>query len=220
MAAQLDAILLDVDGVLIDSLRVKGEAFATAFADRPDLHDEIVALHLASGGVNRIEKISRMHVLAFGRQPTEGELTVRVDAFAAAVRDGVIAAPEIPGAEAALRAWSGVVPLHAVSATPQDELDAILEARGIASLLTSVEGWPPGKSDLVGGLLERRRYRPQRCVVVGDSREDLAAATSNDTLFIQVSSTHATDLPEATTVIRDLTGLDEAIHGLVSTPGH
>lgn len=220
MAAQLDAILFDVDGVLIDSLRVKGDAFATAFSDHPDRRDEIVDLHLASGGVNRIEKISRMHVLAVGRPPTEAELANRVEAFAAAVRDGVIAAPEIPGAEAALRSWTGRVPLHAVSATPQGELEVILEARGIASLLTSVEGWPPGKSDLVGGLLERCGYRPQRCVVVGDSREDLASATSNGTLFIQVSSTNATDFPEAITVIRDLTALDEAIRGLVAAPGH
>ncbi len=220
MATQLDAILFDVDGVLIDSLRVKGEAFAAAFSDYPDRHDEIVAMHLANGGVNRIEKITRMHVLAVGRQPTEGELTVRVDAFATAVCDGVIAAPEIPGAEAALRAWSGVVPLHAVSATPQGELEVILEARGIASLLTSVEGWPPGKSDLVGGLLERCGYRPHRCVVVGDSREDLAASKANGALFIQVSSSTATDMPEATTIIRDLTVLDEAIHGLVTVPGH
>jgi phosphoglycolate phosphatase-like HAD superfamily hydrolase len=220
MGAQLDAILFDVDGVLIDSLRVKAEAFAAAFSDHPDRHDEIVALHLANGGVNRIEKISRMHVLAVGRQPTEAELAGRVDAFAAAVRAGVIAAPEIPGAEAALRSWTGRVPLHAVSATPQGELEAILEARGIASLLASVEGWPPAKSDLVGGLLGRCGYRPERCVVVGDSREDLAAATSNGTLFIQVSSANAPDFPEATTVIRDLTALDEAIHGLVAAPGH
>jgi phosphoglycolate phosphatase-like HAD superfamily hydrolase len=220
MAPQLDAILFDVDGVLIDSLPVKAEAFAAAFSDHPDLHDEIVALHLANGGVNRIEKISRMHVLAVGRPPTDAELAIRVDAFATAVLGGVIAAPEIPGAEAALRSWTGRVPLHAVSATPQGELVSILEARGIASLLTSVEGWPPGKSDLVGGLVERCGYQPERCLVVGDSREDLAAAMSNGTLFIQVSPTSVTDLPEATTVIRDLTAFDEAIHGLVASPGH
>jgi phosphoglycolate phosphatase-like HAD superfamily hydrolase len=219
MSVPLDAILFDVDGVLIDSLPIKGEAFAAAFDDRTDLHDQIVAFHLANGGVNRTEKIAQLYALAFGRAPASDELSARVDAFARAVYDGVVRAPEIPGAAAALSSWSGKVPLHAVSATPQDELSLILVARGIAPYLTTIEGWPPPKVELVGSLIRRCGYQPERCLVVGDSREDLVAAKTAGALFVHVCSSELDGFPEANAVIRDLRGLDAAIQHLVGPAG-
>ena len=46
-AGMPEAIFFDVDWVLIESLSVKGEAFALVFKDFPDDCDSIIDYHLA-----------------------------------------------------------------------------------------------------------------------------------------------------------------------------
>ncbi len=197
--------------MLIDSLHVKAEAFAAVFADRPDLHDVITAHHLAHGGVTRRVKLAHYFTLAHGEAPTDAELSQRTAAFAEAVEAGVIAAPEIVGATETLEAWSFRVPLHAVSATPGDELVRILTARGIAKFFQSIHGWPPAKDEAVSALVSSFGYRPRAVVLVGDSSHDLQAARQSGLRFIHVNSRPEDDLAGADAIIRDLTGLTEAI---------
>lgn len=206
-----DAIFFDVDGVLIDSMGVKGEAFAAAFDDRADLHDEIIAFHHARGGVTRSQKIAGIFELAFGRAPTSQELDARVAAFSDAVLQQVIVAPEIPGATRAVRRWADRAPLHAVSATPAAELVHVFAERGMTPSFTSVTGWPPHKSEIVASIIAQHGYRPGHCVLIGDSREDLASARACGVHFVQVSGSAASDLPESTVTVRDLTTLDDAV---------
>lgn len=213
-----EAIFFDVDGVLIDSLAIKGEAFAHAFRDVPDRHDEIVEFHLAHGGVTRSEKLALMYQLVYGRAPTPDELEVRLRVFADRVADAVISAPEVRGAGQALAEWAGRAPLHAVSATPSEELVSILNKRGISQFFTSIRGWPPKKVDVLRGLLYDHGYEPDRCVLVGDSREDLNAAQPNQVRFVQVSSSPQMDMAESAVVIRDLVGLRTAIESVLRLP--
>jgi phosphoglycolate phosphatase-like HAD superfamily hydrolase len=208
------AIFFDVDGVLIDSLGIKGEAFARAFSEFPNRRDQIVSFHLANGGVTRVEKLALIFQSVLGRKPTPDELDARVAVFAAHVVDAVIAAPEIRGAALALAKWSKRVPLHALSATPADELVHILEQRGLIDFFTSVRGWPPKKTTAVKGLLDEHGYEPDQCVLVGDSREDLNAARSARIHFVQVSRSPELDFAESRWVIRDLVGLSDAIESL------
>jgi beta-phosphoglucomutase-like phosphatase (HAD superfamily) len=50
---QPEAIFFDVDGVLIDSLAIKGDSFSRAFNDYPEAREEIIAFHLSHGGVTK-----------------------------------------------------------------------------------------------------------------------------------------------------------------------
>ena len=209
------AIIFDVDGVLIDSLDIKGEAFAQAFSDLPERHDEIVAFHQANGGVTRRVKIRSIFTSVFGREPTSNELELRVGAFSANIAAAVVAAPEIRGASLALAEWSGRTPLHAVSATPAEELIRILDERGMSGFFTSVRGWPPRKPDVVKELLDEMGYEPGRCLLVGDSREDLDAAWSAGVHFVQVSKREEQAFTESECVIRDLLSLNEAIESVM-----
>jgi len=208
------AIFFDVDGVLIDSLRVKGEAFALAFADFPDDRGAIIDYHLANGGVNRVEKIRQIFVQISGRQPPEAELAERVRSFSEAVVEQVIAAPEIAGAREAVEFWGGRVPLHAVSATPLDELLVIFDRRRMSQYFASIHGWPPKKTELLPALVRELGYAAQECIMVGDSAEDEAAAHAAGTLFIRMSPNEGDQSPTGVPVIADLHGLTDAISTL------
>jgi phosphoglycolate phosphatase-like HAD superfamily hydrolase len=218
-ASSPEAIFFDVDGVLIDSLQVKGEAFALAFADYPSARDSIIEFHLANGGVNRIDKISRIFANINGREATDAELSERVRAFRKAVVEQVVAAPEISGANAALAHWSALAPLHAVSATPADELELILQRRRIAQYFTSINGWPPKKTELLPLLVRRFGYTPGRCITVGDSAEDEAAASAAGTLFVRVVTTTENRMQETFPVIDNLQGLTHAVRLLMASAG-
>lgn len=180
------ALLFDVDGVLIDSLDVKGEAFADVFSDVPDSRDTVVAFHRTHGGVTRSIKIGLLYERLMGEAPAEVELETRVRSFGEAVRQRVIDAPEIEGAHAALERWSQRCPLHAVSATPSEELTVILKARGLAAFFTGIHGWPPAKADAVRALLSQYGYEPEWTVLVGDSHEDFAAAQKSGVRFVHL----------------------------------
>jgi len=218
-AATPEAIFFDVDGVLIDSLKVKGEAFALAFADYPSARNSIIEFHLVNGGVNRIDKISRIIANINGREATDTELSERVRAFREAVVEHVVAAPEISGANAALAHWSALAPLHAVSATPADELELILQRRRIAQYFTSINGWPPKKTELLPLLVRRFGYTPGRCITVGDSAEDEAAASTAGTMFVRVAPTGEDRMPGAVPAIDNLQGLTHAVSMLMGSAG-
>ncbi len=213
-------IFFDVDGVLIDSMGVKGRAFVGAFSDFPERHTEILDFHLAHGGVTRGKKIELIFRLINGRNPTFDELETRVALFTSFVVDAVIAAPEIQGASEALANWAAQIPLHAVSATPSEELVHILEQREMTHFFSSVHGWPPEKTETMQGLIDERGYEPELCVLVGDSKEDFAAAKKTGIHFVQVSRTPLTDFVEPGSIIRDLDGLSPAIASVLHRSLH
>ena len=161
--------------------------------------------------MTRSEKITRLFRLIVGREPSTQEVSDRMRQFSSSVFEGVVAAPEIPGAYAALKEWSEKVPLHAVSATPTDELRRILDQRNIAKFFTSIHGWPPEKGSTVREVIAMRGYRSSACILVGDSREDLHAAIATNVQFIQVSPLAASKFDESDVVISDLLGITAAV---------
>ncbi len=211
MKSHPEAIFFDVDGVLIDSLAIKGNAFSRAFSDYPDARDEIVSFHLAHGGVTRSKKITALHRIIVGREPTEKELADRITLFAAAVAQGVVGAPEIPGARVAVAEWFETVTLYAVSATPTDELRSIFDRRDLTQYFRCILGWPPDKGLSIQEIIAAQGHEASSCILVGDSFEDLQAAITAGVQFIQVCPPGATKFNKSGAVIDDLHGLSNAI---------
>jgi beta-phosphoglucomutase-like phosphatase (HAD superfamily) len=50
------AVLFDFDGVIVESVYVKTEAFRELFAGESEYLSEILAFHLANGGMSRYTK--------------------------------------------------------------------------------------------------------------------------------------------------------------------
>jgi beta-phosphoglucomutase-like phosphatase (HAD superfamily) len=53
----MKAIIFDFDGVLVESVDIKTDAFRELFKDYPQYVDEFAAYHEYNGGVSRFEKI-------------------------------------------------------------------------------------------------------------------------------------------------------------------
>ena len=206
-----DALFFDVDGVLIDSLQIKGEAFAYTFNDFPNSRRAVLDFHLANGGITRSQKISMIYRLLAGVEASQEEIQKRSARFGDNVQQRVVAAAEIPGANAALRRWALACPLYAVSATPDREISNVLTARGIESYFRGIHGWPPPKDRVISGIVNQQGYDANRCVLVGDSQEDLLASRSAGVRFVHVRAPATKVLLGGHPTISDLHDLDSAI---------
>ena len=94
----LQAIVFDFDGTLVESIDTKTEAFRVLFADHPEHVDRIVALHLEQGGRSRYEKFAMIYRDVLRREPQPGEFDRLGKRFEALVFDAVVKCPFVPGA--------------------------------------------------------------------------------------------------------------------------
>lgn len=179
-----EAIFLDVDGVLIDSVGIKGVVLVEVFNDFPDSAERVLEFHRAHGGLTREIKVRQILQLLGNESPTESEVFDRVSHFTELVVERVIQAPEMPGTRTFLQEWSNRCPLHAVSATPDEELQRIMVARDLLSFFQRVSGWPPEKSESISQEIASGGFDPSQCILVGDSGEDYQAAMRASVHFI------------------------------------
>lgn len=182
--AGLGAIIFDCDGVLLESVDVKTQAYRTLFADEPAHLDAILSYHLAHGGVSRFEKIRHIHAHILRRPLPDARLAELCDRFAALSLDGVLAAPLVPGTRELLKLCSGRVPLFVASGTPQGELETVLRHKGLLDHFEAVFGAPLTKVDIVGRVLSQRALAPSEVLVVGDALTDRDAARAFGIRFI------------------------------------
>ena len=67
------AIIFDFDGVLVESMGIKAEAFCYLFRDFPHLKKKILDLHMSRGGMSRWEKFRIIYEEYLGEPLTEAK---------------------------------------------------------------------------------------------------------------------------------------------------
>lgn len=181
------AFFFDFDGVLADSVEVKTKAFARLFEPfGPEVTARVVEHHRRHSGVTRVDKF-RHYYQEFLHQPlADQELAELCRRFNCLVVDEVVAAPEIPGAEAFLRLFVGKLPLFVVSAAPEAELQEIVRSRGWAGYFLEVRGAPRSKRENLATLLEEHTLAAERCLFFGDAEADYLAAQACGVNFLGI----------------------------------
>ena len=198
-----DAVFFDFDGVILDSVGVKTEAFAKLFRPYgPKVEKAVVAYHLAHGGVSRYMKFCYALEELLGEPAGEARLESLGRAFSDLVRQGVLEAPIVDGVMASLEMLQCQgIPAFVVSGTPEDELKQVVEERGLASFFEEVHGSPRTKCDIIESLLMSYGLTPSRCLMVGDAMTDYLAARKTQLHFLGiVSSKSSSPFPKRTKV--------------------
>jgi phosphoglycolate phosphatase-like HAD superfamily hydrolase len=180
----LKAVVFDFDGVILESVDVKTEAFRRLFQDYPDQMDRIVEFHRHNTGLSRYEKF-RIIYRDFLKKPLCDKEVKELDrAFSELVVGEVISCPFVPGAQEFLDYTACHWPLFVVSGTPHDELRAIVQARGLAGYFRQVLGSPNGKEVLLSEVVRGNGLDSSGVVFIGDSLVDLRAADAVGVFFI------------------------------------
>ena len=128
-----ETIAFDCDGVVLDSNRVKTEAFRLAASTYGDANaSALVEHHVRHGGVSRFKKFAWFIEEILKPQGVCASLDDLLASFATHVRSGLLDATVAPGL-AELRRQTAKSRWLIVSGGAQSELREIFEAKNIAS---------------------------------------------------------------------------------------
>lgn len=204
------ALFFDFDGVILDSTRIKSEAFRILFKEYSEqVIDEIVAYHQLHGGVSRVDKIEYAYETIIKRPLSKIKLEVLTRRYSDLVLEKVIAAPWILGAKDFFDSWPEEIPVFVISGTPQQELLTVVERRKMKKYFHEVLGSPIKKVPHIEMLVDKYQLNPHDCLFVGDAMTDYNAAKVTGLGFIGIIS--ETSFPEGTFVLSDCNDLKKAI---------
>ncbi len=176
-------VILDCDGVVLDSNGVKTEAFRQALAGHPA--DQVAALidyHKTHGGVSRYRKFE--YFFAEIAKTDDDESRKRaLDAFAQAVQSALRRAELTSGARRFFSRVTETASLYIVSGGVEKEIRQVLADKDCEKYFAEILGNPTTKEDHFKYLLEAVGIR-HPVLFVGDSAEDYKVARRHEVDFL------------------------------------
>jgi phosphoglycolate phosphatase-like HAD superfamily hydrolase len=181
-------LVLDFDGVVVESNDIKHRAMAELFKGYPEKLDEIMAYHLSHNAVNRHEKFRYIMEKIMGRKYDQDLAKKWAEEFSRLTREAIINCPFVAGAKEFINYFGSRYPLYLASATPQDELFLILEGRGLNGTFTGVYGAPQPKMEIFKDIIAKEGLKSAEMLFIGDSPEDEQVARKFGCGFIALSA--------------------------------
>lgn len=173
-----DLILLDCDGVILDSNRVKTHVFyLTAKPFGEAYADKLVQYHQENGGVSRFVKFSYFIDDILPEKLRDAEIHTRLlDSYSSIVYDGLLSC-EIDESLLCLEKTLITTRMAVVSGSEQNELRSVFLERGIDSIFDAgVYGSPRTKFQIIADEFFDKCSRDS-VLFVGDSRLDYEVAS-------------------------------------------
>ena len=174
----------DFDGVIKDSVEIKTQAYFSLFETfGSDVAEKVRKHHAENGGISRFDKIP-IYLKWAGIEPNEKIVNEYCKKFSKRVLQKVIDSPWVAGVENYLHNNKYKQTFVLVSATPQDELEDIVEALNLKECFSKVYGAPVLKQDAIFKIIQDLNLDPSECLMIGDARADLNAAIANQVPFL------------------------------------
>jgi phosphoglycolate phosphatase-like HAD superfamily hydrolase len=169
-------LVFDCDGVILDSNRIKTEAFGhVAMQFGADAAEELVRFHVQHGGVSRYRKFEYLLVNILRRESDATEIESLARQYGLHVRDQLLLCPMTLGLKE-LRKATHHANWMVVSGGDQAELQYIFAERGLTSLFNrGIHGSPATKDEILSREIASRRLELP-ALFLGDSRYDHEAA--------------------------------------------
>ncbi len=206
----IKAVILDFDGVILESVDIKTMAFREIFKEYPEQVDAIVEYHLNHGGVSRYKKFIYFYNNILKQPITDEKLTELGERFSKLILEGIKRCAFVLGALEFLEEYSKKLRLYVASGTPEMELRAIVKERGLESYFKGVYGTPATKSEIIRRILDEENLKKDEVIFIGDSETDYKEALKEGVPFIARITDSANFTPESKLcvgVVRDLNGL-------------
>lgn len=183
-------IVLDFDGVILDSNTFKVECMGRALAP---FGSDVVRPFLAYFRAN-FGKPRRRHFEVFLTQhlkdgrPFEPFFETYGTRYATLVSQGYADAALTEGVEAVLRAAKATgIPCYIATGGDPRQVEVVLKHKHLTDLFQGVYGAPEEKTPILRRLLETHDVAPADCLFFGDATSDRDAARATDIPFVFVS---------------------------------
>lgn len=217
----LKAIVFDFDGVILESIGVKKEAFRKLFEDSQYV-DQIVQYHMDNGGLSRYRKFDYIYEHYIKKPLTVDRSAQLGRLFREYAIQGVLEANFVTGANHFLEKYHARYELFVASGTPHEEMLEVVQARGLEKYFREVFGSPPGKGEILSTIMNCSGITANEMIFVGDAMTDYQGAMEAGVSFIgRISDEYGNPfegLP-VKALIKDLLELDQIIEKDYSNVG-
>jgi phosphoglycolate phosphatase-like HAD superfamily hydrolase len=182
----LDAVVFDCDGVLLETIPAKLQAYMDWMPPAHENLREVFRRHnLESFGTSRSLQLRYFYEELACREIDDDFLAFEVERFASICEPLCEAAPWAKGSrefvESCRQAGAATFVL---SGTPQQDLDVMLEQRNAVELFNAIMGFPETKTGGLFRVLGEWGFDRSRTLFVGDAEKDASAAMEVGVPFV------------------------------------
>ena len=181
-------VLLDFDGVIMDSMSLKLDSYCHAFAGLGFAREDIRRMQLATAGISRFRTVPLMYEALAGKPMPDAlaaEALARFHEHDEASRGSMVMKS---GARAFLdAALARGITLAIVTGTPQAVIERTVAHFSLGGYFARVCGSPPAKPEHLARLAVEFGAAPASCLYVGDAIKDQEAAVETGMPFAGVN---------------------------------
>lgn len=181
-----EVVFWDFDGVLLASNDVREAGFLEVLRHYPkQVQDSLLRFHRENGGLSRYVKFRYLFENILKEEVTDADILEYALKFSEIMRKALTNKELLIDETIDIaRMFSHFKPMFIVSGSDQSELRFLCKELGIDEYFKEILGSPTPKVDLVRLVMKKYGYKPENCVLVGDSINDLEAASLNKISFV------------------------------------
>ncbi|MBI5077327.1 HAD family hydrolase [Candidatus Falkowbacteria bacterium] len=181
--------LFDFDGVIVDTVEIKAQAFAEIYRPCGDnVVEQILAHHRANGGASRIEKFRYYHQKFLNKRINDSDMRALSEKFSAYSFKKILIAPLVRGAEEFLNNLRQLdKKIFIVSSAPEEEIKKVILKKQLKKHFCGIKGAPLSKHENINQIRDKYNFDAAACVFFGDAAEDQRAAESHNIKFVPIN---------------------------------
>lgn len=195
-------LVLDFDGVILESVTIKDMVYRDVFPDTSlNERDAILTFHLSTPGIYRRTKVQRIFTEVLNRSCNKKDIEGILSKFRQKVWERLMVCEEVACVREYLERNMNV-PKYVVSASPQEELSALVDARGFSKYFQNVLGSPKNKLQHISNIIEIESVSPNDVLYIGDKISDMVAARASGVQFVgRLTEVNPTPFPDELQVL-------------------
>jgi len=177
-------IFWDFDGVIKDSVEIKGKIFESIFQEFGfKISNKIKLHHEQNGGMSRYHKIPVY--LEFSSLPsTKENIEYYLSKFSELTKKEVINSNWVKGAYEYLDQNYKEKSFFLITATPKKEIEEITKELKIFHFFKEIFGSPVEKSNAIEKIILDYNIASKDAILIGDSKNDFDAAMNTNLSFV------------------------------------
>ncbi len=178
-------IVFDFDGVILDSVPVKTEAFKKLFDDyAEDKVQKLIEYHLENGGKSRYLKIKYFFNEILNQEIHKKDILFYANKYSDLTKkelskEKYLMVDTMTFIEQNYQNYN----LHIASGADENDLKFICQSLELSKYFISIHGSPKIKNEIVRDILNKNQYKKNETILIGDSKNDHEAANINNIEF-------------------------------------
>ena len=184
MLKQVKNIFFDFDGVILDSVDCKTQAFEKMYSKYGnDISKKVKKYHLDNGGISRFEKFKFWHKEYLNIFLNEDEINELAREFSKLVYQKVIESKEIPGVMNFIKNNHKKIKFWIITGTPTSEILKIIDQLELKKFFIGAHGSPQKKTFWTEKIITENKLKRNETLFLGDASTDYLAAKYSSIKF-------------------------------------